>query len=377
MAIKRDYYDVLGISRGASEAEIKAVFRKLAFKYHPDHNTNGDATEKFKEINEAYEVLSNPEKRASYDHFGHAGPQDNWNTGFTDFGDFGNIGDIFESFFGGATGTARQTSRRGTDLQYELTVSFEEAAFGGEREIEFQRTERCSQCNGTGGEPGHQPTTCNVCGGKGQVKRMQQSLFGRYINIVPCEQCHGSGKVITHPCLKCRGSGKERKLHRIKVNIPGGIDNGSRIRLNGEGEIGEMGGSFGDLYISISVTEHKFFSRSGDDIIYHLPINFAQAALGDEIEIPTLGGKTSLRIPAGTQTGKLFRMKGKGVAHLRGSGRGDELITVEVVTPQSLTEEQRRLFQELAESLQMESGNDKQSARKIFSRIKDTLGNKE
>ncbi len=377
MAIKRDYYDVLGISRDADETEIKAAFRKLAFQYHPDRNSDGNATEKFKEINEAYEVLSNPEKRAGYDHFGHAGAQDNWGSGFSGFGDFGNIGDIFESFFGGATGAARQTSRKGADLHYELTISFEEAAFGAEKELEFQRTDKCSKCNGTGSEPGHAPVTCSACGGKGQVKQVQQNLFGRFINVVPCKKCHGRGTVISHPCPQCRGSGKERQLHHIKVNIPGGVENGSRIRLNGKGEIGEMGGGFGDLYITISVKEHEYFSRSGEDIIYRLPINFAQAALGDEIEVPTLEGKTMLKIPAGTQTGKIFRMKGKGITHLRGSGRGDELVTVDVVTPHSLSEEQRRLFQELAKSLPMNVSDEKQSTKKIFQRIKDTLGNKE
>lgn len=350
MTNKRDYYDVLGVSRDASDTEIKKAFRKLAFQYHPDRNRDGDAEKKFKEINEAYEVLSDPQKRAQYDRFGHTGAQDFWGQGFMDF-DFGGIGDIFDNFFGGAGTATRQSPKRGTDLHYNVTISFEEAAFGCEKEIEFQRTEKCSLCHGTGSKPGTQPTRCPTCNGTGQVKRVQQSLFGRFINIVPCGQCQGKGTIITHPCPQCRGTGRERRLHRIMVKIPAGVDNGSQIRLNGEGSMGESGGSFGDLYVTISVQEHEFFGRSGDDILYYLPINFAQAALGDEIEVPTLDSTVSIKLPPGTQTGKVFRLKGKGITHLKGMGRGDQLVRVEVVTPQSLTEEQRRLFQGLANSL--------------------------
>ena len=350
MPTKRDYYEVLGIGRDATEEEIRRAFRKLAFKYHPDHNHDDRAGERFKEVNEAYEVLSDPDKRAAYDRFGHGGAEGLFGRGFEGF-DFGGFGDIFDAFFGGAATATRQAPQRGADLSYGITITFEEAALGCEREINISRTENCSSCQGVGSKPGSQPSRCPNCNGSGQVRRVHQSLFGRFTHTTTCPQCHGEGRIITEPCPQCRGTGKEKHKRDILVNIPAGVDNGSRIRLRGEGEVGRRGGSSGDLYITLSVKEHEYFTRYNDDLLYELPINFAQAALGTEVEVPNLNGKTKLKIPAGSQTGQVFRLKGQGIPHLRGSGCGDQLVTLFVVTPDSLTEKQRQLLQELGDSL--------------------------
>lgn len=349
MATKRDYYEVLGLDRSASEEEIKRAFRKLAFQYHPDRNKEDGAEEKFKEINEAYGVLSDPEKRTTYDRFGQVGG--GFGRGFGDFDIFRGFGDIFDSFFGGATTATRRGPRQGTDLRYNLTIPFEEAVFGCEKEIETWRIENCSLCHGVGCEPGNQPSRCPECNGTGQVRRVQRSSFGRFVNVTTCNRCGGDGRIITKPCPQCQGSGREEKARRIVVNIPAGVDDGSQIRLSGEGNAGSWGGGAGNLYVILSVPEHPFFKRRGDDILYDLPINFAQAALGDEVEVPTVDNPILLKIPPGTQTGKLFRLKQKGVPHLRRGGRGDQLVMVHVVTPETLTEEQQRLFQELAKTL--------------------------
>jgi molecular chaperone DnaJ len=350
MPTKRDYYEVLGIDRNATEEEIKKAFRKLAFKYHPDHNHDDKSGEKFKEINEAYEVLSDPEKRSAYDRFGHAGAEGLFGRGFEGF-DFGGFGDIFDAFFGGAATATRQAPQRGADLRCGITITFEEAALGCEKEITISRTENCSLCQGVGAKPGTQPSRCPSCNGSGQVRRVHQSLFGRFAQTSTCPQCHGAGRIITDPCPQCRGSGKEKVKRQISVRIPAGVDNGSQIRLSGEGEAGTRGGSAGDLYIAISVKEHEFFTRYNDDLVYELPVNLAQAALGTEVEVPTLDGKTKLKIPAGSQTGQVFKFKNQGIAHLRRGGRGDLLVTLFVVTPDSLTAKQRQLLQELGESL--------------------------
>jgi len=350
MPTKRDYYEVLGVARDATDEEIKKAFRKLAFKYHPDRNHDDGAEERFKEVNEAYEVLSDPDKRGAYDRYGHGGAEGLFGRGFEGF-DFGGFGDIFDAFFGGATTATRQAPQRGADLHYRLTITLEEAAFGREKEINISRTENCSRCQGTGCKPGSQPSLCPNCNGTGQVRRVQQSIFGHFTNITTCSRCHGSGRIITEPCPQCRGTGKEKRQRSILVNIPAGVDDDSQIRLIGEGEAGTRGGSSGNLYITLSVKKHEFFTRDGDDIIYELPINFAQAALGAEIEVPTLDGSTKLKLPAGSQTGSVFRLKNKGIPHLHRSGRGDELIRLVVVTPDSLTKKQRQLFQELASSL--------------------------
>ena len=350
MATKRDYYEVLGVSRSATDEEIKKAFRKLAFKYHPDRNRDDGAEGRFKEVNEAYEVLSDTNKRAAYDQFGHSGAEGFFTRGFEGF-DFGGFGDIFDAFFGGMTYATRHAPQRGADRHYQITIAFEEAAFGGEKEINIKRTEVCSLCYGTGAKPGSQPSRCANCNGTGQVRRVQRSLFGRFINSTVCEQCHGEGKVITESCPQCRGAGREKQQRRISIKIPAGVEDGSQIRLSGEGDAGMRGGSSGDLYVSLKVLKHEFFTRDGDDILYELPINFAQAALGNEVEVPTLYGETKLSIPAGSQNGKEFRLKNKGIAHLHRNGRGDQIVRLLVVTPESLTKEQRRLFQELASTL--------------------------
>ncbi len=351
MATKRDYYEVLGVGRNATDENIKTAFRKLAFKYHPDHNRDDEACEKFKEINEAYEVLSDPEKRATYDRFGHNSGDGIFGQGFEGFG-FGGFGDIFDAFFGGMT-SGSQAPQRGADLHYKTTITLEEAAFGGEREIDILRTENCSVCRGVGCQPNTQPTRCPTCNVNGQVRRVQEGIFGRFTNITTCPQCHGDGRIITDPCSQCRGTGKEKRERNILVKIPVGVEDGSRIRLSGDGDIGSRGGPSGDLFIDVVVEQHEFFTRDGDDILYQLPINFAQAALGTEVEVPTLDGKTKFKIPAGSQPGQVFRLKNKGIAHLYGRGRGDQRITLQVVTPSSLTGRQRELFEELAKTLGM------------------------
>jgi len=349
MPTKRDYYEVLGVERNATDEEIRRAFRKLAFKYHPDHNHEDKTGEKFKEVNEAYEVLSDPDKRAAYDRFGHGGTEGPFGRGFEGFA-FGGFGDIFDAFFGGAA-TGRQAPQRGNHLRYRMAITFEEAALGCEKEITITRTEHCSMCQGTGSKPGSQPARCPNCDGSGQVRRVQQSLFGRFAHTVPCPQCQGEGRIITEPCPQCRGSGRQKCKRNIVVNIPAGVDNTAQIRLGGEGEAGRRGGPAGDIYISLSVREHELFTRHNYDLLYELPVNFAQAALGTEVEVPTLNGKANLKIPAGSQTGQIFKLKGQGVPHLRGGGRGDQLITLFVATPDSLTNKQRQLLEELRKSL--------------------------
>lgn len=350
MSSKRDYYAVLGIDRNATDEKIKGAFRKLAFQLHPDRNRADGAEEKFKEINEAYEVLSDPDKRAAYDRYGHGGNGGQFGQGFEGF-DFGGFGDIFDAFFGGATTATRQAPQRGADLRYKMTITFEEAAFGVDKEINISRTEHCSLCQGTGCRLDSQPSRCPNCNGNGQVRKVQQSIFGRFTNITACPQCHGEGRIVTEPCPQCRGAGKEKRQRSILVKIPSGVEDGSRVRLSGEGDVGARGGPTGNLYLNLSVKPHKFFRRDGNDILYELPINFAQAALGTEVEVPTLEGSVKLKILAGSQTGKVFRLKNKGISHLNGGGRGDQLVTLVVVTPESLNKKQRQLFEELGKTL--------------------------
>lgn len=379
MAEKRDYYEVLGVARGASPDEIKKAYRKLARQYHPDANPDPAAAEKFKEINEAYEVLSDPEKRARYDQFGHAAAQGGFDPGQggpwgnpQDFGDFGGLNDIFDMFFGGL---GRQRGPRGAvqgaDLRYDLELSFEEAAFGVEKEIELTRSEVCPTCRGSGARPGTQPQTCRHCHGTGQVQYTQSTAFGRFVTSRPCEVCHGEGRVIADPCPECHGSGQVRRTRRLSVKIPAGVDTGSRLRMAGEGEGGRRGGSPGDLYIVIRVRPHKFFERDGDDVILDQPISFVQAALGAEIEVPTLDGPVKLKIPEGTQTGTTFRLRGKGIPHLRGYGRGDQHVKVYVAVPRRLGEKQRQLLREFAKL-----GGDEVSEedRTFFKKMRDALG---
>ncbi len=336
--------------RHASDEALKRAFRKLAFQYHPDRNKDPGAEEKFKEINEAYQVLSDPEKRRRYDHYGRVDIEG----GFPDFG-FGGLGDVFESFFGGFgtpfARTAQRVPHKGDSLQSHLTLSFKEAVFGCSKEVEMQRIEFCSSCHGIGSKPGTNPETCPDCRGTGQVRRVQQSIFGRFTHITTCSRCGGSGTVISNPCPQCQGRGRIKVKQRIRVDIPAGVDDGQRLRLDGEGSAGLYGGPPGDLYVTFSVKPHNLFQRDGSDILYELSINFAQAALGDEIRVPSLDGRVDLKIPPGTQSGKNFRLKGKGIPHIDGKGRGDLLVKVDIITPQRLDKNQRRLFEELAKIL--------------------------
>ena len=352
MATKRDYYEVLGVPSNAANEEIKRAFRQLAFKYHPDRNGEDGATEKFKEINEAYEILSDANKRAAFDRYGHDGAEGLFGRGFDGSGfNFGGFGDIFETFFGGVRTATRRAPQRGADLQHSIRISFEEAAQGCEKEIDITRTEICDSCHGSGAKPGTKPTQCPHCNGTGQVRRVQKSIFGQFINTATCHHCRGEGVVITEPCPQCRGAGNQKQERRISLDIPAGVDDSSAIRLNGSGDAGLRGGSPGDLYVVLAVQEHEFFTRDGYNVRYELPINFVQAALGDEIEIPTLYGNSKIKISPGSQNNKVIRLKNKGIAHLQSNGQGDQLVRLSVVTPESLSKEQRKLFEELAKTL--------------------------
>jgi molecular chaperone DnaJ len=350
MAEKKDYYEILGVAREANEEEIRKCYRKLAFKYHPDYNHETGADGKFKEINEAYEVLCDADKRAAYDRFGNANPDEMFGPGFQGFG-FGGLGNIFDAFFSGAQTATAQAPVRGRDIETRLNITFEEAAFGCEKEVGVNRVDVCSVCSGTGARPGSIVKKCANCGGSGQVRRVQQSVFGRFTNVMACPTCQGVGKIVTEPCTLCRGSGFERRKHTIQVKVPAGVDNGLQIVLRGEGDAGMQGGSAGSLRVMLSVAAHQYFTREGENIFYELPVNVAQAALGTEFEVPTLKGKTKLKIPAGVQSGHIFTLKNEGIARLDKSGRGDEMVTIRVETPEKLTKEQRKLFEQLAESL--------------------------
>jgi molecular chaperone DnaJ len=376
---KRDYYEVLGVSRNASDEELKRAFRRLAKQYHPDANKEQGAETRFIEIKEAYEVLSDPQKREVYDRYGYAGLGNSANGGFGGFSDFGglnNLNDIFESIFAGAAGGQRRTgTQRGADIRYELTITFEEAVFGCQKEIELPRWETCQACHGSGAQPGTSTSRCSTCQGTGEIRRVQQSIFGQFVNVSVCERCHGEGRVITTPCEKCRGQGRVRNNRRVVVNIPAGVDDGINVRVTGEGEVSARGGTPGNLYVVLTVKPHQFFKRQGNDLLYELPISFTQAALGDEVEVPTIDGKTmGLKIPPGTQTNRSFRLKGMGVPVVHSSARGDEHVIVKVVIPTSLTSEQKKLLEEFArlEKEQSEQ-NDKNIFRNLFEKTKDVF----
>ena len=364
MKFLRDYYEVLGVDKGVAGEEIKRAYRKLAKKYHPDLNPNdSEAEKKFKEINSAYEVLSDDDKRARYDRFGHDGVNGQGAGG--GFGGFGDIfDDIFDIFGGGFSGsqTRRTGPQRGSDLRYNLNIEFEEAIFGVEKEIKIRRTENCSTCKGSGAEPGTHKETCSVCHGSGQVRYSQQSPFGQMIRTATCNECGGSGEIIKDKCNSCQGSGSEVKEKKIKIKVPPGVNNESIISIRGEGEGGLRGGPSGDLYIYISVNEDEIFIREGNNIFLNIPISFTEAALGAEIEVPTLEGNELYEIPQGTQTGSRFRMKGKGVPHLRGGGRGDLYFIVDIQVPKKLTEKQREILKEFAK----EHGEEVREQKKTF-----------
>ena len=373
----RDYYEILGVPKNASPDDLKAAFRRLARQLHPDVNKSPDAEEKFKEINEAYAILSEPEKRAAYDRFGHAGVRGpggapDVNVDFTDFADI--LGDLFGfGGFGRSTRRARNAPRRGGDLQYGVDLTFEQAVFGVEREIDITRDEPCSSCNGSGAEPGTSPVRCTTCNGTGEARQVRQTMLGSMVQVTTCPTCGGQGETIPAPCKTCQGRGLERKTRRKVVNIPGGVDTGTQIRLAGEGQPGMFGGPNGNLYIAINVKSHKIFRRRDSEILMDLTINIAQAVLGSEIEVPTVDGKEKLRIPAGTQSGKILTLRNKGVPHLRGNGRGDQQIMVNVEIPSAnhMNKEQRKLFEQLAQSL----GTDVHPLERSFwDQLKDFLG---
>ena len=348
---KRDYYEILGVSRNASEDELKKAYRKQALKYHPDRNPdNKEAEQKFKEASEAYAVLSNKQKRAQYDQYGHVEGMEGGEgySGYGEFSGFGDIfGDIFSEFFGGgpSRGGGRQSgAQRGSDLQYNMEISFEEAAFGHTTEITFPRMITCDQCGGLGAKSAKDVEVCPVCHGSGQ-QRMQQGFFSV---ATTCNRCRGQGRVVKSACPKCKGDGRERKQNKLRVNIPPGVDTGARLKLSGEGESGVNGGPPGDLYIAISVAQHPFFQREGNDVYCEVPVTFSQAALGAELVVPTMDGKVEFKIPPGTQNGRNFRMRGKGIPALRGGGRGDQYVRVFVEVPNDLTNRQKELLKEFS-----------------------------
>jgi len=360
MAEKRDYYEVLGVSKNASKGEIKDSYRKLAMQYHPDRNKAADAEDKFKEISEAYAVLSDEQKRQQYDTLGHAGFDQRYTsedifrgadfeTILRDIG-FG-FGDLFRTFFGGGFGGGgfRQRSNRGQDLGYELEITLEEAAKGTEKEIVVPRTEKCEVCDGSGASPGTSTKTCPKCNGAGQVRNTRSNGFLTYVQVTPCSECRGRGKLIESPCKECHGTGLTKKRREINVKIPEGIDEGYQLRLRGEGEMAPHGGEPGDLYVLVHIKPHELFMREGDNLWHVLMIGYPQAALGAEVSVPTLDGSATVKIKPGTQAGETIRLKGKGMPAFRGYGKGDLLVRVGISVPEKLTAKQRALLEQLAE----------------------------
>ena len=374
MAVKRDYYEVLGVSRNASPEELKKAFRRIALDHHPDRNPGNPESERlFKEAGEAYEVLSDPEKRRSYDMFGHAGVGQSGGpgAGFEGFG----FADIFETFFGGMGGMGgagartRARSFRGSDLRYDLTITFEEAFTGVEKEIDVPRLVRCEKCSGQGAEPGTGFETCATCGGSGQIRRVASSMFGQVVNVVACGACQGEGRILRSPCPDCRGQGRRQETRRLAVPIPAGVDTGSQVRLPGQGEAGYRGGAPGDLYVVVRVKPHPHFERHDQDVVYQLHINIAQAALGDAIEVPTLEGPVEVKIPPGTQYGQTFRLRGKGMPHVRFGRRGDQLVVVHVVVPKDLKPDQRAALEKLGGR----TGKPEKVSRGFFEKLRDAI----
>ena len=361
---KRDYYEVLGVSKGASEDEIKKAYKKLARKYHPDMNPGDkEAEEKFKEVNEANEVLSDPDKKARYDQFGFAGVDPSygagaggpgWGDGAAGF-DFGDLGDIFGSFFGGGFGGAQRRNpnapQRGESIRAAVTVTFTEAAFGCEKEITVERSEQCPTCKGNGCAAGTTPEVCPTCHGSGSVQTRRQTPMGVFASTAPCSKCGGTGRIIHQPCPDCHGQGRVRKRRSIKVNIPAGIDDGQTISLRGQGHAGRNGGPSGDLLITVMVQPHEIFRREGTSVFCEAPITYAQAVLGGTLEIPTIDGKVKYDIPEGTQTGSVFRLRGKGIPVLNGRGRGDQYVTVTIETPKNLNKEQKEALKKFSDLL--------------------------
>jgi len=371
---KRDYYEVLGVSKDAGEEEIKKAFRKKALEYHPDKNKSADAEEKFKEINEAYQILHDSEKRSRYDQFGHAGlgAQAGFTKDFEGFDVFGGFGDIFESFFGDFASQTRNGPRRGQDIQEHARISFNDAYLGVEHEIAALRNEKCHLCKGSGSAVGTKPERCAECRGRGQVRRVQRSVFGQFAQVVHCPTCSGRGELIKSPCGNCRSSGIERKRAKIAVKIPAGIESGMQIKLTGEGEAGLNGGPPGSLYVSISVEPHATFRRDKTDLLLRLSLNFVQATIGANIEVPTMSEPVILKIPPGTQQDTTFRLKNKGMPHLRNGRKGDILAQVKIEIPTSLSAEQKTVIRELGKTMGWDEGEDLDD-RGLLDKIKDTF----
>jgi molecular chaperone DnaJ len=373
MSDKRDYYEILGVPKSASKEEIKKAYRKLAMQFHPDKNPgNKEAEAKFKEASHAADVLMDDNKRRMYDQFGHAAEQGGMGGGGGFSGDFGDLGDIFGDIFGdilggqrrGRGGRGRSRAQAGDDLQTEMIISFEEAAFGCEKEIHINRSAQCETCHGTGAKKGSGPTTCDMCHGHGEIRRQQ----GFFTIAQPCPKCHGSGQIIKDPCETCHGRGRNKKREKLSVKVPAGIDEGQRLKLSAQGDSGLNGGPAGDLYVLIHLEQHEFFKRNEYDVLCEVPISFSQAALGCEIEIPTLGGRVSMKIPEGTQAGQKMKLRNKGITKLGGYGFGDQIITIHVETPSKLTKEQKDIFLRLAETEQTSSNS---MSRKFFDRVKE------
>lgn len=379
-----DLYEVLGVPRSASAEDIKKAYRRLARQYHPDVNRDDGAEERFKEINAAYEVLSDEEKRARYDRFGYAGINPNaGGFGAEGFG-FGDLNDIFETFFSGFAGqtrrgaASRKRPRAGRDIRYDMTLTFEESIFGVEKEIEITRLEPCEHCQGTGAEPGTTPRRCPECNGAGEIRHARPTLLGNIIETATCPRCHGRGEVVDTPCKECRGQTQVRKSRKLRVTVPGGVDDTTRLRVVNEGEPGENGGPNGHVQIFFHVTPHEFFRRRENDILLDMKINVAQAALGAKITVPTVNGEEPLDIPPGTQSGSVFKLRGKGAPRIRSDGgsnsRGDQLVIVQVVVPNRLTGEQKRLFEELGRTLGGADVEPQKAGKGFFDRVLDFLG---
>lgn len=385
MAEKEDFYDLLGVSRDASKDEIKKAYRKLSKKYHPDISDDPNAEEKFKQVSEAYEVLSDDQKRAAYDQYGHASTDPNFGAGGGFGGGFGGQGfggggfeDIFDQFFRGGGGRRRRdpnAPRQGEDLQYVMDLEFEEAIFGKETKINYNREEECNTCGGNGAKPGTSPQTCSRCHGSGSVNAERNTPFGRVMTQQACPTCGGSGKEIKEKCDVCGGEGHTKERHSVKVTVPAGVEDGNQMRLQGQGDAGKNGGPYGDLFVVFRVKASKTFQRRGSEIFYELPLNMVQATLGDEIEVPTVHGKVKFKIPAGTQPETTFRLRGKGAPRLRGTGNGDQHITVKIQIPKKLTEEQAEHLRKFAEASDFGEINE-QGDHSFFSKVKDAFKDK-
>ena len=377
---KRDYYEVLGVAKGADDAAIKSAYRRLAKQYHPDINPNNkEAEEKFKEASEAYEILSDAQKRAAYDRYGHDGPANFGggasSGGFGGFGGVGDIGDIFDAFFGGMGGGGRSSARpdapqRGNNLQYNMRLTFEEAAFGVKKTITVEREENCDICSGTGAKPGSKFETCPVCNGSGQVQTVQNTPFGRFSSASVCEKCHGKGRIVETPCTGCNGSGRAWKKRKIEVSIPAGIDNGQAVTLRGEGEAGINNGPAGDLFVRVTVAPHNVFQREGYDLYMDLPVSYAQAVLGSELQVATLEKPISYTMPEGTQPGTVFRLRGNGIKRLNGNTKGDLFVRIQVEVPKRLSGEQRDLLRQLDAAM---GSTVVQKDKSFFDKVKDAF----